>query len=73
MFPPARVIFAGIGVLLLVGDFVCSFARALVMLNDIRRLKTSTNPKIRSSKSWNRLKTSSDALKFMLRSHQLLQ
>ncbi len=56
VFPPAKLVFAGVGVLLLVSGFVYSLAQPLMMLSALRQLKMSLQAKISSS-------TSSDALK----------
>jgi hypothetical protein len=72
VFPPAKVISAGIGVLLLVGIFLILPWYAIVTLMYFRRPKMSTPAKNHLLSSSSILKRFSSVLKSMQRSHQLL-
>ena len=64
-FPPAKVVFAGVGVLLLVSRSVFSRVQALEMLNALRQLKMLPRAKTSSSISADALKVSSSGSRFI--------
>ena len=58
-FPPAKLVFAGVGILLLVSHLVYSrVVKALELLNSVRRLKTMLRAKTSLSTSSGALKVS---------------
>ena len=71
VFSPAKVIFAGAGVLLSVSDLVCLLVRVLVTPRVRRQPKTSKQAKISLSISLSASKISSDDSRFTRRSDQL--
>ena len=72
VFSPARMVFAGIGVLLLVSDLDLPlvWASAGVIPSILRQLLKSMQAKVLLSSSSSTLKISSDGSKFLSRSHK---
>ena len=72
VFSPARMVFAGIGVLLLVSDLDLPLVRASASVIPciLRQLLKSTQAKMLLSTSSSTLKISSDGSKFLSRSHK---
>src|SRR6266702_3154940 len=65
IFSPAKVVFAGVGVLLLVSGLVHPLVRALVTLSVLRQLRMLLHAKTSSSTSSDALKVSSDGSRFI--------
>jgi hypothetical protein len=70
-FPPANAIFAGIGILLLVGILHCSLLHAILTLVIPRRLKMPALAGTSSSNSLTALSVSLAGLRYTLASHRL--
>ncbi|KAH9011718.1 hypothetical protein EDB83DRAFT_353024 [Lactarius deliciosus] len=71
VFSPAKVIFAGAGVLLLVSNLVYLLVKAIMTSMVVRRPRKSKQAKTSLSISLNASKISSDDWRFILRSHRL--
>jgi hypothetical protein len=70
VFSPAKVIFAGVGVLLSVRSLLNSFVRAIVTPTSLRQLRMLKQAKTLSSTSSSASKCFSDVLRFTHKYHQ---